>query len=189
MKVRMERRGRGRGDPKYNGGNGHPETGADGAASAGKKRPPLIPRLGYKKLEEMSKEDPSLMVVSLSNHPGLQEILNGTQLKKELIELLCLVLSKALRSRADRSTLQHLAAIVKGSKFFCVELPFYLAGVDLERNLTRREQYPGHLGNIVAILSEVNRRWEGKRMFGMIDYSQLFIRSTLKPPILVLLLQ
>lgn len=116
--------------------------------------------MGFKKLEELSKQDPSVVAISLSNHPALGEVLGGARMSKELIELLCLVLSKAFRSRADRATLQHLANIVKNSDFFRMVLPYYLAGMESEHNAIRRAQYPEHLGNILAILSEVNRRCE-----------------------------
>lgn len=123
-------------------------------------RPAQGPGLGYKKLEELSKQEPSLVAISLSNHPALAEVLKETKMRKELIELLCLVLSNALRSRAERATLQHLAGIIKGSNFLRIVLLYYLADVESERNCNRRMQYQEHLGNILAILSEVNRRGE-----------------------------
>lgn len=157
--ARMERRGRGRGDPKF-AENRNPQTSAGRAASTGRERSEQCPGLGYKKLEELSKQDPSVAAISLSNHPALKDFLRETRMKKELIELLCLVLSNALRSRADRATLQHLANIVMGSDFFRMVLPFYLAGMESEHNRIRRAQYPEHLGNILAIMSQVTRRYE-----------------------------
>lgn len=159
--ARMDRRGRGRGrgDPKF-AENRNPQTGAGRAASTGRDRSEQRPGLGYKKLEELSKQDPSVAAISLSNHPALEDFLRETRMKKELIELLCLVLSNALRSRADRATLQHLAHIVMGSDFFRMVLPFYLAGMESEHNRVRREQYPEHLGNILTIMSQVTRRYE-----------------------------
>lgn len=148
---RMERRGRG--DQKYDAGNRNP-------GSLGGARSAQGPGLGYKKLEELSKQDPSVVALSLSNHPALKEVLNEDKMRKELIELLCLVLSNAFRSRADRATLQHLAGIMKGSNFFCIVLPYYLAAMESEHNSTRRMQYPEHLGNILVILSEVSMRCE-----------------------------
>lgn len=156
--MRMERKGRR--DAKYDVENRNPQTCAGRAASTGRERSVQRPGLGYKKLEELSKQDPSVVAISLSNHPALKEVLRETRMSKELIELLCLVLSNAFRSRADRATLQHLANIVKSSDFFRVVLPYYLAGMESERNCIRRKQYPEHLGNILAILSEVNRRCE-----------------------------
>lgn len=157
--ARMERRGRGRADPKFF-ENRNPQTSAGRAASTGRERSEQRPRLGYKKLEELSKQDPSVAAISLSNHPALEDFLRETRMKEELIELLCLVLSNALRSRADRSTLQHLANIVMGSDFLRMVLPFYLAGMESEHNRIRRAQYPEHLGNILAIMSQVTRRYE-----------------------------
>lgn len=155
--VTMERRGRG--DPKYD-VNRNPQTSASTAASQGRERTTQHPGIGYKKLEELSKQNPSIVAISLSNHPALEEFLKQTRMSKELIELLCLVLSNAFRSRADRATLQHLANIVKGSDFFRVVLPYYLTDMESERNGVRRAQYPEHLGNILVILSEVSRRHE-----------------------------
>ena len=97
------------------------------------------------------------MAITLSSKPALQELLSGTTMRQDLIELLCLVLSKAFQSRTDRGTLQHLAGIVKDSGFFRTVLPYYLGGMGSEFNPVRRAQYPQHLENILAILSEVNR--------------------------------
>lgn len=151
----MERRGRG--DPKYEAEIRNPQTSAGRAASTGRERSAQGPGIGYKKLEELSKQDPSVVAISLSNHPALEEVLRQTKMSKEFIELLCLVLSNAFRSRADRATLQHLANIVKGSEFFRMVLPYYLAGMESEGNCIRRAQYPEHLENILAILSKVNK--------------------------------
>lgn len=155
--ARMGRGGRGRGrrDPSYDAENRTPHTSAGRAASTVQR-----PGIGYKKLEELSKQDPSVAAISLSNHPALVDFLRETRMRNELVELLCLVLSNALKSQADRSTRQHLANIVKGSDFFRMVLPLYLAGMASEHNCIRRAQHPEHLGNILAILSQVNRRFE-----------------------------
>ncbi|KAJ0068273.1 hypothetical protein NL108_004666 [Boleophthalmus pectinirostris] len=76
-------------------------------------------------------------------------------MRKDLVELLCQVLSKAFKSRADRGTLQHLAGRIKNSGFLRTVLPQYLAGVGSESDNARREKYPQHLENIVAILTQV----------------------------------
>lgn len=149
--VRMERRGRG--DQRYDAGNRNP-------VSLGAARSAQGPGLGYKKLEELSKQDPSVVALSLSNHPALEDVLKESKMRKELIELLCLVMSNAFRSRADRATLQHLAGITKGSNFFRIVLPYYLADMESERNCTRMTQYPEHMGNILTIMSEVSRSCE-----------------------------
>lgn len=145
--------GRGRGDQKYDAANRNP--GSLGAAKSVQG-----PGLGYKKLEELSKQDPSVVALSLSNHPALEDVLKESKMRKELIELLCLVISNAFRSRADRATLQHLAGITKGSNFFRIVLPYYLADMESERNWTRRTQYPQHMENILTITSEVSSNCE-----------------------------
>ncbi|XP_017264129.2 NFX1-type zinc finger-containing protein 1 isoform X2 [Kryptolebias marmoratus] len=120
----------------------------DGAGSHGRK-------LGYKTLEELSKEEPSVVAITLSSHPGLQALLSETPLRPDLIQLLCLVLSKAFTSRTDRSTLQHLAGIIKDSVFFHTTLLHHVGGMVSESNPARRAQYSQHLENILSILSEV----------------------------------
>ncbi|XP_032369209.1 NFX1-type zinc finger-containing protein 1 isoform X2 [Etheostoma spectabile] len=112
-------------------------------------------RLGYKTLEELSGEDPSVVAITLSSHPGLPEVLRETQMRQDLVELLCLVLSKAFKGHTERCTLQHLAGIIKDSGFFRIVLPYYLGGMGSEFNPVRRAQYPHHLENILAILSKV----------------------------------
>ncbi|KAJ0068297.1 hypothetical protein NL108_004665 [Boleophthalmus pectinirostris] len=111
--------------------------------------------LDYKKLEELSTKEPSQVAVSVSSHPGLKPLLSESSMRKELVELLCQVLSKAFKSRADRGTLQHLAGSIKDSGFLRIVLPQYLAGVSSESDSARREKYPQHLGNILAILTQV----------------------------------
>ncbi|XP_070700533.1 NFX1-type zinc finger-containing protein 1 [Pempheris klunzingeri] len=76
-------------------------------------------------------------------------------MRQDLVELFCLVLGIAFKSRTDRGTLQHLAGIIKDSGFFRTILPHYLVGTESESNPTRRAQYPRHLENIALILSEV----------------------------------
>ncbi|XP_041800203.1 NFX1-type zinc finger-containing protein 1 isoform X2 [Chelmon rostratus] len=111
--------------------------------------------LSYKTLNELSEKEPSVVAITLSSHPALQHVLNGTAMGKDPVELLCRVLSKAFQSRTDRSTLQHLAGVIKDSGFFRTGLPHYLAGMESEFNAVRRAQYPQHLENILAVVSEV----------------------------------
>lgn len=140
----------GGGDRQQRNGGGAHSTGRDGA--------PRGHGLGYKKLEELSRKDPSEVSITLSSHRGLQEALGETTMRKDLVELLCKVLSIAFKSRTDRSSLLHLAGIIKESPFFRISLLYYLVGIGTESDPVRRAQYPEHLGNILAILSEVNRR-------------------------------
>ncbi|XP_040890146.1 NFX1-type zinc finger-containing protein 1 [Toxotes jaculatrix] len=123
--------------------------------STGRAEGPQGRRLGYKMLEELSEKDPSVVAITLSSHPGLQDVLREAKMRQDLVELLCSVLSKAFKSRTDRGFLQHLASLIKDSGFFRTSLPHYLVGMGSEFNPVRRAQYPQHLENIVAILSEV----------------------------------
>ncbi|XP_070758638.1 NFX1-type zinc finger-containing protein 1 isoform X2 [Enoplosus armatus] len=111
--------------------------------------------LGYKTMEELSGKDPSVVAITLSCKPALQEVLNGTTMRQDLVELFCLVLSKAFQSRVDRGAQQHVAGIIKDSGFFRTILPHYLVGMESEFNPDRRAKYPQHLENILTILSKV----------------------------------
>ncbi|XP_029006831.1 NFX1-type zinc finger-containing protein 1 [Betta splendens] len=116
---------------------------------------PQGPRLGYKALEELAQEAPSIVAISLSSHPALPGLLSESQLRQDLVELLCVVMSRAFKSRAERSTLQHLANIIKESEFFRTALLHYVGNMGTESNPQRRARYPQQLENILAILSKV----------------------------------
>ncbi|XP_072237874.1 NFX1-type zinc finger-containing protein 1 isoform X2 [Leuresthes tenuis] len=111
--------------------------------------------LSYKTLEELSEEDPSVVAITLSSNPGFQALLCETPMRQDLVQLICLVLNKAFTSRTDRGTLQHLAGIIKDSKFFQNTLVVYVGGMVSEPNPKRRALYPQQLENILTILSEV----------------------------------
>ncbi|KAM9361314.1 NFX1-type zinc finger-containing protein 1 [Symphorus nematophorus] len=147
----LDRRG-GRGGERRDGLGGRQERNGGRSNSA---EAPQGHGLGYKTLEELSGKEPSVVAITLSSKPGLQRVLSETTMRKDLVELLCRVLSKAFKSRTDRGTLQHLAGIIKDSGFFRTILPFYLAGMESESNHVRRAQYPQQLENVLAILSEV----------------------------------
>uniref|UniRef100_A0A1A8CEK6 Zinc finger, NFX1-type containing 1 n=2 Tax=Nothobranchius kadleci TaxID=1051664 RepID=A0A1A8CEK6_NOTKA len=116
---------------------------------------PPRPHLGYKILEDLCKKEPSVVAITLSSNPDLQTLLNETPIRPDLVQLLCLVLGKAFTSRMDRGTLQHLAGVIKDSKFFHTSLLHYIGGMVSQSNPDRRAQYPQVLENILAILSEV----------------------------------
>uniref|UniRef100_A0A3Q3W7K3 RZ-type domain-containing protein n=1 Tax=Mola mola TaxID=94237 RepID=A0A3Q3W7K3_MOLML len=137
----------GAGDRKQKNGGTSDSTGRVGA--------PVGHGLGYKKLEELSVQDPSVVAITLSSHPALQDVLRETMMRTDLVQLLCLVLSKAFKSRTDRATLQHLVSIIKDSGFFRIALPYYLAGMDSDCDSSRRAEYPQQLDNITVILSQV----------------------------------
>lgn len=112
--------------------------------------------LGYNTLRELSGKDPSVVAITLSAHPALKEVVCVTEMRQDHIEVLCLVLSNAFNSQADRCTLQHLAGIIKDSGFFRTILPHYLGGMASESKAVRMENYPLHLNHIATILSKVN---------------------------------
>ncbi|KAF7649472.1 hypothetical protein LDENG_00140980 [Lucifuga dentata] len=123
--------------------------------SMGRGGPPHVRKLGYKTLEELSEKDPSEVAITLSSNPALQAVLGETHMRQDLVELMCLVVSKAFKSRIDRGTLQHLAGIVKDSAFLRTIVPHYVADMASEFNPVRRKHYPQHLGNILTLVSEV----------------------------------
>ncbi|XP_071350561.1 NFX1-type zinc finger-containing protein 1 [Trachinotus anak] len=148
--VHSEDRRGGRGGERRDG-----ERNGGRSNSTGRVGAPQGRRLGYKTLEELSGKEPSVVAITLSSNPALHEVLRDTKMRKDLVELLCLLLSKAFKSRTDRGSLQHLVGIVKDSGFFCTVLPHYLVGMESEFNPLRRAQYPQQLENILAILSKV----------------------------------
>uniref|UniRef100_A0A667YEL4 Zinc finger NFX1-type containing 1 n=1 Tax=Myripristis murdjan TaxID=586833 RepID=A0A667YEL4_9TELE len=144
----MERFG-GRGAERRDGSAGELNTGRSNSTGGGGHR------LGYKALEELSGKDPSEVAITLSTNPALPGLLDERAMRQDLVQLLCLTLSNAFKSQRDRGTLQHLASIIKDSGFLRTILPHYLVGMGSEFRPDRREQYPQHLDNILALLSNV----------------------------------
>uniref|UniRef100_A0A672HCA1 RZ-type domain-containing protein n=1 Tax=Salarias fasciatus TaxID=181472 RepID=A0A672HCA1_SALFA len=133
-------------------------TGGAGAQSLKYPRPMKAPQrsgLGFRSLQELCDKEPSVVAMTLSTHKDFPKVLDQTSMKQDLIELLCRVINKAFQSRTDRSTLQHLAGIIKDSEFLRSSLPHYLVGMGSESNPFLRAQYPQHLDRILALLSEV----------------------------------
>ncbi|XP_035244459.1 NFX1-type zinc finger-containing protein 1, partial [Anguilla anguilla] len=133
------RGGRGGGRGRDQGGDGEPE----------------VRRLGYRALEDLVGKEPSEVAITLSSSPGLQLLLEEQTMSHGLIQLLCQVLSKAVRSRTDRRIVQHLAGVVKDSGFLRAVLPHYVVGMMTDHGPARRAQYPQHLDNIVSLLSDM----------------------------------
>ncbi|XP_063766744.1 NFX1-type zinc finger-containing protein 1 isoform X2 [Eleginops maclovinus] len=145
----------GRGGERRDSAGGRQEQNGGRSKSTGRAGAPRGHGLGYKTLEELSEKDPSVVAITLSSKRLLPELLGETKMRNDLVRLLCVVLSKAFESRAERGTLQHLASIIKDSDFFSTVLPRYLVGMSSEFHPDRRAQYPQDLANILAIMSEV----------------------------------
>lgn len=128
------------------GGSGH-RAGGDRALKCHK--------LGYKKLQELCEEEPSVVVFTLSSHPAIKDLLSDRDMRKDLVQLVCQVLGKGLRSRTERATKQNLVIIVKDSEFFRATLMYFLVGMESESDPVRRQRQPQLLGDILTILSEV----------------------------------
>ncbi|XP_034531554.1 NFX1-type zinc finger-containing protein 1 isoform X2 [Notolabrus celidotus] len=150
----VDRRG-GRGGGREDGGGDRGGKNGGRAESTDRTGAPRGNGLGYKSLQELSEKDPSLVAITLASKPALKEVLSESMMRKDMVELFCLVMSKAFKARTSRVTLQHLAGIIKDSGFLRTVLPHYVVGMSLESNPDRRARYPLHLENIVAILSEV----------------------------------
>ncbi|CAL8240199.1 unnamed protein product [Gadus morhua 'NCC'] len=106
-------------------------------------------------LAELSEKPPSEVAITLSSSPAFQELLEERDIRHEFVQLVCSALSRAFQSRVDRSTVQHLAGVVKDSGFLRTILPQYVGGMSAESDPTRREQYPQHFDNMIAVLSKV----------------------------------
>ncbi|XP_017335446.2 NFX1-type zinc finger-containing protein 1 [Ictalurus punctatus] len=116
---------------------------------------PEVRKLGYKTLEELLEKDASVVAISLSSSVGLQTLLMETNMRQDLVQLLCQVLCKAFQSRHDRRIVLHLAQVVKDSSFFQTVLPHYVAGMMSDPVPARRQQYPQHLDNVINLVSGV----------------------------------
>ncbi|XP_030230319.1 NFX1-type zinc finger-containing protein 1 isoform X5 [Gadus morhua] len=112
-------------------------------------------RMTYTMLAELSEKPPSEVAITLSSSPAFQELLEERDIRHDLVQLVCSALSRAFQSRVDRRTVQHLAGVVKDSGFLRTILPQYVGGMSAESDPTRREQYPQHFDNLIAVLSKV----------------------------------
>ncbi|KAG7275583.1 hypothetical protein CRUP_006728 [Coryphaenoides rupestris] len=111
-------------------------------------------RMTYTMLEKLSESQPCEVAITLSSSPAFQALLDEPEIRHDLVQLICSALSRAFQSR-DRSILQHLAGVVKDSGFLRTILPQYIGGMSSVSDPARREQYPHHLDNIIAVLSKV----------------------------------
>ncbi|CAL8339331.1 unnamed protein product [Lota lota] len=109
----------------------------------------------YMTLADLSEKPPSEVAITLSSSPAFQALLEERDIRHDLVQLVCSALSRAFQSRVDRSTVQHLAGVVKDSGFLRTILPQYIGGMSSESDPARREQYPQHLDNMIAVLSKV----------------------------------
>lgn len=135
-------------DVERRGGSAHP---------AGRDKEPKCHKLGYKTLEELCEKEPSVVAFTLASHPATKDLLSDRDMRKDLVRLVCRVLSKALRARTERATKHHLAIIIKDSEFFRATLLYSMAGMECESDPVRRRKHPQLLGNILTILFEVCR--------------------------------
>ncbi|XP_030230322.1 NFX1-type zinc finger-containing protein 1 isoform X2 [Gadus morhua] len=142
-------RGGGRGSrPRAPHSRSAPPSDTRGGASHGR-------RMTYTMLAELSEKPPSEVAITLSSSPAFQALLEERDIRPDLVQLVCSALSRAFQSRVDRSTVQHLAGVVKDSGFLRTILPQYVGGMSSESDPTRREQYPQHFDNMIAVLSKV----------------------------------
>ncbi|CAL8340356.1 unnamed protein product [Merluccius merluccius] len=109
----------------------------------------------YRNLEELAEKQPSEVAITLSSSPAFQALLDEQEIRHDLVQIICLALSRAFQSRTDKSTVQHLARMVKDSGFLRIILPQYIGSMNSESNPARRAQYPQHMDNMIAVLSKV----------------------------------
>ncbi|XP_056405645.1 NFX1-type zinc finger-containing protein 1 [Hyla sarda] len=112
-------------------------------------------RLGYKSLEGLLEKDPSEVVITLSAHPGLNDLLSAIETRPDFVELVCKVLSRACTARLDRQSVQNLLGQVKTSTFLRTCLPHYIVGMMTEIVPERRHRYPDSIFNILRLLQEM----------------------------------
>ncbi|XP_027002552.1 NFX1-type zinc finger-containing protein 1 [Tachysurus fulvidraco] len=135
-------------------GGGQLQRGRGGHMRGGSRDGPSeVRKLGYKTLEELLEKDVSVVVITLSSNAGLQPLLMETDMRPDLVQLLCQVLCKAFQSRYDRRIVLHLAQVVKDSSFFHTVLPHYVTGIMTDHVPARGQQYPQHLNNIINLMS------------------------------------
>ncbi|XP_058859424.1 NFX1-type zinc finger-containing protein 1-like, partial [Acipenser ruthenus] len=142
---------RGRGGRAQAGG----QEGPGGGGAAGGGGAPRVWKLGYRALEELAGKEPSEVAITLSSSAGLRELLEEPEMRQNMVQLLCKVLSKAVGSRLDRQIVQHLVRALKDSGFLKTVLPQYIMGMMMDPIPARRHQYPEHLDNIITLLSDL----------------------------------
>uniref|UniRef100_A0AAY5KHR1 RZ-type domain-containing protein n=1 Tax=Esox lucius TaxID=8010 RepID=A0AAY5KHR1_ESOLU len=148
-------RGGGGGWRREERGGGRRGAGRGGRGISADAGAPRANPIGFKALEELSAKDPSEIAITLASSYGLKALLEEKEIRTDLVQLLCQVLCKAFLSKSDRRTLQHLADYIKNSGFLRSILPLHVMGMGSDHNVTRREQYPKHLDNIITLLTEV----------------------------------
>ncbi|KAG9473955.1 hypothetical protein GDO78_004320 [Eleutherodactylus coqui] len=114
-----------------------------------------VRRLGYKALEGLLEKDPSEVVITLSAHSGLNDLLSAKEMRPDVVELVCKVLCRACTARLDRHSVQHLLGQVKSSSFLSICLPRYIVGMMTDVVPERRHRYPDNIFNILSLLQEI----------------------------------
>ncbi|XP_069608345.1 NFX1-type zinc finger-containing protein 1 [Ranitomeya imitator] len=111
--------------------------------------------LGYKALEGLLDKEPSEVVITLTAHSGLNNLLSAAEMRPDFVELLCKVLCRACTARLDRQSVQYLLGQLKSSAFLSICLPRYIVGMLTEAVPERRHRYPENILNILCLVQEV----------------------------------
>ncbi|XP_075703159.1 NFX1-type zinc finger-containing protein 1 [Rhinoderma darwinii] len=114
-----------------------------------------VRRLGYKTLEGLLDKDPSEVVITLAAHSDLNDLLSASEMRPDVVELVCKVLCRACTARLDRQSVQHLLGQVKSSAYLRICLPHYVVGMMTEAVPERRHRYPDNIFNILCLLQEI----------------------------------
>ncbi|KAJ7332315.1 hypothetical protein JRQ81_014495 [Phrynocephalus forsythii] len=118
-------------------------------------RAPPPQRIGLSFLENLLEKSPSEVAITLASSPGLEEALSQVAMGPRFLQLLCQVLRKACSSRMDRRSVQQVLGLVRESSFLRVGLPHYVAAMQTEAVPAVRQQFPEHLGHILALVQEL----------------------------------
>ncbi|KAM4012467.1 LOW QUALITY PROTEIN: NFX1-type zinc finger-containing protein 1-like [Anomaloglossus baeobatrachus] len=111
--------------------------------------------LGYKALEGLLDKEPSEVVITLTAHSGLNNLLSAAEMRPDFVEMVCRVLCRACTARLDRQSVQYLLNQVKSSAFLSICLPRYIVGMLTEIVPERRHRYPDNILNILSLLQEI----------------------------------
>ncbi|KAM9296225.1 NFX1-type zinc finger-containing protein 1 [Gastrophryne carolinensis] len=114
-----------------------------------------VRHLGFKALEELLEKEPSEVAITLAAHPCLKDILSATDMRPDLVELLCKVMCKACTARLERQSIQYLLGKVKSSAYLRICIPHYIVGIITEHVPERRQCYPENIQNIINLLQEI----------------------------------
>ena len=132
-------------------------TETQGSASA---RPRRTRRLGYKSVEALLQEDPTELVFKLtSSQSGFIELLNDTDIRRDLMSLIINLLSTACEnSSTSQSLITLLNKVYMESEFFTRHLTQYVTKMSIESQPKYIATIPEQVQNIITIIESMLQR-------------------------------